>query len=89
MDAPSDGHMTGLALLVLIDSGVNIHDKRIQRGVEWLLANQRESGRWWTKSLNTNHYHFITYSATAYALGVLHKTGRLKASKQSGPSSAK
>lgn len=77
-DPPSDGHMTGLALLVLIDSGVDIKDKRIERGVEWLLANQRESGRWWTRSLNTDNYHFMTYSATAYALIALHKAGRLK-----------
>ncbi len=74
----SDAHMTGLALIVLIDSGVDVRDKRIGRGVEWLLANQRESGRWWTQSLNTDNYHFMTYSATAYALVALHKTGRLK-----------
>lgn len=74
----SDGHMTGLSLIVLIDSGVGVKDKRIQRGVEWLLANQRESGRWWTRSLNTDHYHFMTYSATVYALVALHKAGRLK-----------
>jgi squalene-hopene/tetraprenyl-beta-curcumene cyclase len=77
-NSPSDGHMTGLALLVLIDSGVDVKDKRIERGVQWLLANQRESGRWWTRSLNTDNYHFITYSATAYALVALHKAGRLR-----------
>lgn len=75
---PSDGHMTGLALIVLMDSGLDPQDKRIQRGVEWLLANQRESGRWWTRSLNTDNYHFLTYSATAYALVALHKAGKLK-----------
>ena len=70
--------MTGLALIVLIDSGVHVKDERIERGVEWLLANQREAGRWWTRSLNTDNYHFMTYSATAYALVALHKAGRLK-----------
>ena len=74
---PSDAHMTGLALLILIDTGVEVEDERIVRGVEWLLANQRKSGRWWTRSLNTDNYHFITYSATAYALVALHKAGKL------------
>ena len=74
---PSDAHMTGLAILVLIDTGVEVEDERIGRGVEWLLANQRESGRWWTRSLNTDNYHFITYSATAYSLVAIHKAGKL------------
>lgn len=64
----SDGHMTGLAILVLREAGLSKNDRRIQRGVEWLLANQRQSGRWWTKSLNTDNWQFITYSGTAYPL---------------------
>lgn len=55
---PSDGHQTGLAIIVLREAGVDAEDPRIRRGVEWLLANQRESGRWWTRSLNTDTYHF-------------------------------
>jgi squalene-hopene/tetraprenyl-beta-curcumene cyclase len=43
-------------------------DARIQRAIEWLLKNQRASGRWWTRSLNTDEWHFITYSGTCYAL---------------------
>ncbi|MDX2044963.1 MAG: hypothetical protein SF097_27375 [Acidobacteriota bacterium] len=64
----SDGHMTGLAILVLREAGLSKNDRRIQRGVEWLRANQRQSGRWWTKSLNTDNWQFITYSGTAYPL---------------------
>jgi squalene-hopene/tetraprenyl-beta-curcumene cyclase len=67
-DPPSDGHQTGLALIVLRESGVAANDPRIQAGVKWLLANQRESGRWWTRSLNTEKWHFITYSGTAFPL---------------------
>ncbi len=68
---PSDGHQTGLAIMVLREAGVDAKDARIRRGVEWLLANQRESGRWWTRSLNTDTYHFITYSGTAFPLRAL------------------
>ena len=41
----SDAHRTGLAFLVLPDIGVEVEDERMVRGVEWLLANQRTSGR--------------------------------------------
>ncbi len=74
---PSDGHMTGLALLVLRAAGVSKEKKFIQRGVEWLKANQRESGRWWTRSLNTEKRHYITYTGTAYPLLALMKCDAL------------
>jgi squalene-hopene/tetraprenyl-beta-curcumene cyclase len=65
---PSDGHMTGMALVALREAGAPAADPRIQRGVNWLLKHQRMSGRWWTRSLNTNSRHFITYSGTAFPL---------------------
>ncbi len=64
----SDGHMTGLAIITLREAGVSASDPALRRGVQWLKSNQRESGRWWTRSLNTDTYHFITYSGTAYPL---------------------
>ena len=57
--------MTGLAIVALREAGVPRNDPRIQRGVMWLNSNQRESGRWWTRSLNTDRAHYITYSGTA------------------------
>jgi squalene-hopene/tetraprenyl-beta-curcumene cyclase len=65
---PSDGHMTGTALVALREAGVPATDPRIQKAVSWLLKNQRVSGRWWTRSLNTDTRHFITYSGTAFPL---------------------
>ena len=38
----------------------------------WLEKNQRASGRWFTRSLNTDSYHFITHAGTAYAVMALH-----------------
>ena len=43
------------------------HDK-IQAGVAWLKANQRESGRWFTRSLSNDVHHYITHAGTAYAV---------------------
>lgn len=74
---PSDGHQTGLALIALREAGVSARDSAIRRGVQWLLRNQRQSGRWWTRSLNTDTYHFITYSGTLYPLVALHLSGAL------------
>lgn len=73
----SDGHMTGLALLVLRESGVDSHGPGVQKGITWLKQNQRTSGRWWTKSLNTDSWHFITYSGTCYPLLAWYKCGAL------------
>ena len=64
-DPASDGHMTGLAIVALREAGVHGKDPRIQQGILWLNKNQRESGRWWTRSLNTDRAHYITYSGTA------------------------
>lgn len=68
---PSDGHMTGLAIMALRGAGLPASDPRLQRGVYWLLHNQRETGRWWTRSLNTDDWHFVTYSGTLYPLVAL------------------
>ncbi|WP_278469878.1 prenyltransferase/squalene oxidase repeat-containing protein [Gimesia maris] len=78
----SDGHQTGLAILVLRKSGVPANDPQIQKGVQWLLTHQRESGRWWTRSLNTDRWHFITYSGTFYPLLALKHCDVLPALKQ-------
>ena len=77
--AASDGHMTGLAVCVLRDAGVPATDPRIQKAVNWILKNQRKSGRWWSRSLNTQTYHFLTYSATCFALAALEKCSRFPA----------
>ncbi len=76
-DPPSDGHQTGLVLIVLSEHGIPATDPRVQRGLRWLKENQRESGRWWTRSLNTDSSHYITYSGTAYPLLALGLWGEI------------
>jgi squalene-hopene/tetraprenyl-beta-curcumene cyclase len=76
-DPPSDGHATGLAIVVLREAGVPAADPHIRRGLAWLTSNQRESGRWWTRSLNNDKYGFITYSGTCYPLLALHACGEI------------
>jgi squalene-hopene/tetraprenyl-beta-curcumene cyclase len=64
----SDGYATGCAILVLRKSGLSSDDPRIQRGLQWLKANQRESGRWFTRSLNKDNKHFLSHAGTAFAV---------------------
>jgi dienelactone hydrolase len=75
-DPASDGHMTGLALTVLNAHGIHAGDPAVRRGLAWLERNQRASGRWWTKSLNTDKWNYITYSGSAYPMLALARYGR-------------
>jgi squalene-hopene/tetraprenyl-beta-curcumene cyclase len=73
----SDPYMTAFAIVLLRESGVPTDDPRIQRGVMWLKANQRVSGRWWMKSLYRDTYHYITFISTAQALRALALCGEI------------
>jgi squalene-hopene/tetraprenyl-beta-curcumene cyclase len=66
--APSDGYATGLILYVLRQAGVPADAQPIERGLKWLKTNQRESGRWFTRSLNADRAHYLTNAGTAYAV---------------------
>ncbi len=67
----SDGYGTGFVIFVLRQAGVSKMDDRIQKGIRWLLANQRESGRWITRSLNRDNKHFISHAGSAFAIMAL------------------
>jgi hypothetical protein len=42
VDSPSEGDMTGLAIVALRQAGVQPSDRGIQRGIYWLFNNQRD-----------------------------------------------
>jgi squalene-hopene/tetraprenyl-beta-curcumene cyclase len=69
--ADSDGYATGLAVYVLRQAGVPANDEAIQKAVRWLTSNQRESGRWFTRSVNADRDHYITNAGTALAVMAL------------------
>ncbi len=74
--APSDGYATGLVVFVLRQTGVVSKDPALERGVGWLLANQRASGRWFTRSLNNDKEHYIARAGTAFAVLALRACDR-------------
>ena len=74
-DAASDGYATGLLLVVFRQAGVPANDPAVMRGIAWIKNHQRESGRWYTRSLNNDKAHYITNAATAMAVLALAEWG--------------
>lgn len=70
--AASDGYATGLVVFAMRQAGLPPDHAAVRKGVQWLKANQRESGSWFTGSLGTRyHLNFISHSATAFAVMAL------------------
>ena len=73
-NAPSDGYATGYVMVILKQAGVPASDASIQKGIGWLKSHQRDSGRWFTRSLNNDRDHYIANAGTAFALMALEGT---------------
>jgi len=73
----SDGYGTGLVIVVARELGVPADDPRLKRGSEWLLANQRESGKWFTRSPVHDCGNLISNAGSAYAVLALQACGKL------------
>ena len=71
----SDGYATGFVTYVLRKSGVQADDPRLQKAIGWLKANQRTSGRWYTRSPRRDGKHYISHAGTAYAAMALAACG--------------
>ncbi len=76
--AAGDGYGTGLVVFILRQAGTPVTHEKIQQGVKWLQSHQRTSGRWFTRSLNTDSYHFISNAGTCYAVLALQACTALK-----------
>jgi squalene-hopene/tetraprenyl-beta-curcumene cyclase len=75
LNAPSDGYGTGLVVYVLRQAGMPKDHPAVAKGIAWLQTHQRESGRWFTRSLNNDRQHYITNAGTAYAVMALRSCG--------------
>jgi squalene-hopene/tetraprenyl-beta-curcumene cyclase len=67
-NAESDGYGTGFVTYVLLQAGLKPTSGEVAKGLKWLKANQRESGRWYTRSLNNDADHYIANAGTAFAV---------------------
>ncbi len=73
----SDGYGTGLVIVIARELGVPADDPRLRRGIDWLHANQRESGKWFTRSPVTEARNLISNVGSAYAVLALQACGEL------------
>lgn len=73
----SDGYATGFVIFVARQAGLPASDPRLHRGLAWLKANQRESGRWFTPSQAWHTQHRISNAGTAYAVLALAACGEV------------
>jgi squalene-hopene/tetraprenyl-beta-curcumene cyclase len=64
----ADGYGTGFTLYVLRRAGVPADDAAVVKGIQWLKANQRMSGRWFTRSLVKDETHYLTHAGSAFAV---------------------
>ena len=71
-DAPSDGFGTGFVIYVLRQAGVPATHEKLCAGIAWLKGHQRESGRWFTRSVNNDKAHYIANAGTGFALLAIH-----------------
>ena len=78
----SDGYGTGFVVFALRKSGLPPDHPAIRKGVSWLKTNQRESGRWFTRSTYNDKHHFITHAGTTFALLALGECNELTALKE-------
>lgn len=67
----SDGYGTGFVMFALRRAGVPADDPALRKGVLWLKANQRESGRWFTRSLSKDATHYLSHAGSAFAVMAL------------------
>lgn len=67
----TDAYATAFAIHVLSESGVPRNDARLAKARIWLKSQQRESGRWYTRSPHKDNKHYISNAATNFALMAL------------------
>jgi squalene-hopene/tetraprenyl-beta-curcumene cyclase len=78
----SDGYATGFVVFVLRQAGIAADRPELQKGVHWLQSNQRESGRWFARSLFKDSKHYLSHAASAFAIMALEECNALNIDEQ-------
>lgn len=73
----SDAYATGLTIIIAREMGVSNNDPRLRRGIDWLLSNQRVSGKWFCRSPAKDSRHYFSNLGSAFAILALQSCDRL------------
>lgn len=73
----SDAYGTGLVIVVARELGVPADDPRLRKGIDWIKANQRESGKWFTRSPVNDARNLISNTGSGYVILALQACGEL------------
>ena len=73
----SDAYATGFAIIVARELGVSSDEQRLRHGIDWLLSNQRVSGKWFCRSPAKDNRHYFSNLGTAFAILALQSCDRL------------
>jgi len=73
----SDGYGTGFAIVIARELGVQVGDPRLNKGIDWIKSNQRESGKWFTRSPVVDARNLLSNAGTAYVILALQACGEL------------
>ena len=73
----SDAYATGFAVVVARELGVPSNASWLQRGIDWLLKNQRVSGKWFTRSPAKDSRHYFSNFGSAFAVLALQSCDHL------------
>jgi len=63
----SEAYSTAFCLWVLRRAGVDVEEPTVQRAASWLRGDQRESGRWFSRSQRVDKRHYLSHAATNMA----------------------
>ena len=73
----SDAYATGVVIVIARQLGAPADAPRLQRGIDWLLKNQRVSGKWFTRSPAKDSQHYFSNFGSAFAVLALQSCNRL------------
>jgi squalene-hopene/tetraprenyl-beta-curcumene cyclase len=73
----SDAYATGFTIIVARTLGLSSDDLQLQRGIDWLLRNQRVSGKWFSRSPAQDSRHYFSNFGSAFAILALQSCDRL------------
>ncbi len=79
----SDGYGTGLVIVIARELGIPADDPRIKKGIAWIKSNQREGGKWFTRSPVVYANNLISNTGSAFVILALQACGELPGSPQS------